>query len=137
MHMLLNMVTNFSVLAKKCPIGLLQQIASTFILPSNCALIKVFSYAKQKLQSLHPTNIMVQRSPSHLQTGTFYWAHVCYSYFSFALTDAHNESTRNYASSMKRSPLWEALIYALEGDSKYTSSFKILTILDGILLSMS
>jgi hypothetical protein len=32
------------------------------------------SYAKQRLMSLHP-NIMVQRSPSHFQTGTFYWAH--------------------------------------------------------------
>ena len=33
------------------------------------------SYAKQRLTTLHP-NIMVQRSPSHFQTGTFYWAHV-------------------------------------------------------------
>ncbi|KAG1829755.1 phospholipase D [Suillus variegatus] len=32
------------------------------------------NYAKQRLMSLHP-NIMVQRSPSHFQTGTFYWAH--------------------------------------------------------------
>ncbi|KIP01912.1 hypothetical protein PHLGIDRAFT_96565 [Phlebiopsis gigantea 11061_1 CR5-6] len=32
------------------------------------------NYAKQRLSSLHP-NIMVQRSPSHFQTGTFYWAH--------------------------------------------------------------
>ncbi|KAI0693955.1 phospholipase D [Cytidiella melzeri] len=32
------------------------------------------NYAKQSLSSLHP-NIMVQRSPSHFQTGTFYWAH--------------------------------------------------------------
>ncbi|RDB18070.1 Phospholipase D1 [Hypsizygus marmoreus] len=32
------------------------------------------TYAKQRLLSLHP-NIMVQRSPSHFQTGTFYWAH--------------------------------------------------------------
>ncbi|KZT27381.1 phospholipase D [Neolentinus lepideus HHB14362 ss-1] len=32
------------------------------------------NYAKQKLMALHP-NIMVQRSPSHFQTGTFYWAH--------------------------------------------------------------
>ncbi|KAG1748704.1 phospholipase D [Suillus lakei] len=32
------------------------------------------NYAKQRLVSLHP-NIMVQRSPSHFQTGTFYWAH--------------------------------------------------------------
>ncbi|KAF9454771.1 phospholipase D [Macrolepiota fuliginosa MF-IS2] len=31
-------------------------------------------YAKQRLMGLHP-NIMVQRSPSHFQTGTFYWAH--------------------------------------------------------------
>ncbi|KAG2155884.1 phospholipase D [Suillus bovinus] len=31
-------------------------------------------YAKQRLVSLHP-NITVQRSPSHFQTGTFYWAH--------------------------------------------------------------
>lgn len=35
-----------------------------------------FSYTKQKLVGLHP-NVMVQRSPSHFQTGTFYWAHVC------------------------------------------------------------
>lgn len=33
------------------------------------------SYAKQRLVDLHP-NVMVQRSPSHFQTGTFYWAHV-------------------------------------------------------------
>ncbi|CAL1712514.1 unnamed protein product [Somion occarium] len=32
------------------------------------------NYAKQRLISLHP-NILVQRSPSHFQTGTFYWAH--------------------------------------------------------------
>ncbi|KAG6376934.1 hypothetical protein JVT61DRAFT_967 [Boletus reticuloceps] len=32
------------------------------------------NYAKQKLTSLHE-NIMIQRSPSHFQTGTFYWAH--------------------------------------------------------------
>ena len=32
------------------------------------------SYTKRWLQSLHP-NIMVQRSPSHFATGTFYWAH--------------------------------------------------------------
>ncbi|KAG6903142.1 hypothetical protein C0995_004689 [Termitomyces sp. Mi166 len=33
------------------------------------------NYAKQRLMALHP-NVMVQRSPSHFQTGTFYWAHV-------------------------------------------------------------
>ncbi|KAG7443153.1 phospholipase D [Guyanagaster necrorhizus] len=32
------------------------------------------NYTKQRLASLHP-NIMIQRSPSHFQTGTFYWAH--------------------------------------------------------------
>ncbi|KAJ4482266.1 phospholipase D [Lentinula aciculospora] len=32
------------------------------------------NYSKQRLTALHP-NIMVQRSPSHFQTGTFYWAH--------------------------------------------------------------
>ncbi|TDL17878.1 phospholipase D, partial [Rickenella mellea] len=32
------------------------------------------NYTKQKLLGLHP-NIMVQRSPSHFVTGTFYWAH--------------------------------------------------------------
>ncbi|KAG2010069.1 phospholipase D, variant 2 [Coprinopsis cinerea AmutBmut pab1-1] len=32
------------------------------------------NYTKQRLTSLHP-NIMVQRAPSHFQTGTFYWAH--------------------------------------------------------------
>lgn len=31
-------------------------------------------YTKQRLTMLHP-NIMVQRSPSHFQTGTLYWAH--------------------------------------------------------------
>ncbi|KAH7099651.1 phospholipase D [Auriculariales sp. MPI-PUGE-AT-0066] len=31
-------------------------------------------YAKQRLIGLHE-NIVVQRSPSHFQTGTFYWAH--------------------------------------------------------------
>jgi len=33
------------------------------------------TYAKRTLVGLHP-NIMVQRSPSHFQTGTFYWSHV-------------------------------------------------------------
>ncbi|KAF8908954.1 hypothetical protein CPB84DRAFT_1813208 [Gymnopilus junonius] len=32
------------------------------------------NYAKQRLIGMHP-NVMVQRSPSHFQTGTFYWAH--------------------------------------------------------------
>ncbi|WFD41697.1 phospholipase D [Malassezia psittaci] len=32
------------------------------------------NYAKQRLMALHP-NIYVQRSPSHIQTGTLYWAH--------------------------------------------------------------
>ncbi|ESK89222.1 spo14 [Moniliophthora roreri MCA 2997] len=32
------------------------------------------NYTKQRMTSLHP-NIFVQRSPSHFQTGTFYWAH--------------------------------------------------------------
>lgn len=32
------------------------------------------NYTKQRLIGLHP-NIYVQRSPSHFQTGTFYWAH--------------------------------------------------------------
>lgn len=31
-------------------------------------------YTKTRLMGLHP-NIFVQRSPSHLQTGTLYWAH--------------------------------------------------------------
>ncbi|OCF40014.1 phospholipase D [Kwoniella heveanensis CBS 569] len=31
-------------------------------------------YTKRTLTNLHP-NIMVQRSPSHFQTGTFYWSH--------------------------------------------------------------
>lgn len=31
-------------------------------------------YTKKTLQGLHP-NIMVQRSPSHLPNGTFYWSH--------------------------------------------------------------
>lgn len=31
-------------------------------------------YTKSRLTALHP-NIYVQRSPSHFQTGTFYWAH--------------------------------------------------------------
>ncbi|KAI6132273.1 phospholipase D [Pisolithus croceorrhizus] len=32
------------------------------------------NYTKQKLTSLHP-NIMIQRSPSHFQTGVLHWAH--------------------------------------------------------------
>ncbi|KAF9649936.1 phospholipase D [Thelephora ganbajun] len=32
-------------------------------------------YTKQCMMGLHEENIMVQRSPSHFQTGTFYWAH--------------------------------------------------------------
>ncbi|WWD04615.1 hypothetical protein V865_002686 [Kwoniella europaea PYCC6329] len=31
-------------------------------------------YTKKTLTGLHP-NVMVQRSPSHFQTGTFYWSH--------------------------------------------------------------
>ncbi|AAW43231.2 conserved hypothetical protein [Cryptococcus deneoformans JEC21] len=31
-------------------------------------------YTKRTLMDLHP-NIMIQRSPSHFQTGTFYWSH--------------------------------------------------------------
>ncbi|KAL0243438.1 hypothetical protein I308_105404 [Cryptococcus tetragattii IND107] len=31
-------------------------------------------YTKRTLMNLHP-NIMIQRSPSHFQTGTFYWSH--------------------------------------------------------------
>ncbi|ORY27900.1 putative phospholipase D [Naematelia encephala] len=31
-------------------------------------------YTKRTLTNLHP-NIMLQRSPSHFQTGTFYWSH--------------------------------------------------------------
>lgn len=31
-------------------------------------------YTKKRLTGLHP-NVMVQRSPSHLQTGTFFWSH--------------------------------------------------------------
>lgn len=31
-------------------------------------------YVKKRFNALHP-NIMVQRSPSHFQTGTFYWSH--------------------------------------------------------------
>lgn len=44
------------------------------------------SYAKQRLTSLHP-NVMVQRSPSHFQTGTFYWAHVSHYIFDMCFTD--------------------------------------------------
>ncbi|GJJ14636.1 hypothetical protein Clacol_008902 [Clathrus columnatus] len=32
------------------------------------------NYTKQRLNSLHE-NIFIQRSPSHFQTGTYYWAH--------------------------------------------------------------
>lgn len=32
------------------------------------------NYAKQRLMNLHP-NITVQRSPNHIKSGTFYWAH--------------------------------------------------------------
>ncbi|KAF8635992.1 hypothetical protein AX15_000154 [Amanita polypyramis BW_CC] len=47
---------------------ILYQEVSSWTTPTNS------NYAKQTLSSLHE-NIMVQRSPSHLQTGTFYWAH--------------------------------------------------------------
>ncbi|KAG8849555.1 Phospholipase D1 [Tulasnella sp. 330] len=32
------------------------------------------NYTKRRLMALHP-NILVQRSPSHFSTGTYYWAH--------------------------------------------------------------
>jgi hypothetical protein len=49
-----------------------------------CFVLCVSSYAKQRLTALHP-NVMVQRSPSHFQTGTFYWAHVSRFILSFAV----------------------------------------------------
>ena len=48
---------------------------SSFFLLSVMLIECYSSYTKQKLVNLHP-NVMVQRSPSHFQTGTFYWAHV-------------------------------------------------------------
>ena len=82
---------------------------------------------------------MVQRSPSRLQTGTFYWGHVCYPYCitSLALTDVDDESTRSYVLLIKQLLLWAALIYALEGNSKHTSFFEILIVLGGIHRSTS
>jgi hypothetical protein len=45
--------------------------------PTACFMMLIWrSYTKQRLTVLHP-NIMVQRSPSHFQSGTLYWAHVC------------------------------------------------------------
>ena len=58
-------------------------------------------YTKKTLTNLHP-NIMVQRSPSHFQTGTFYWSHVRGpSKYAEA-----NNSTKSSVSLMKQSPLW-------------------------------
>jgi len=57
---------------------------------------------------------MVQRSPSHFQTGTFYWAHVRFS--------SENMNTPDNLNSMRKSVLltrplhsWEGLTYVLEG----------------------
>lgn len=76
------------------------------------------SYAKQRLINLHD-NIMVQRSPSHFQTGTFYWAHV-----SAVLHDQSSlkmniywRSTRSCVLLIKRSLLWVDLTYASEGNT--------------------
>jgi len=77
------------------------------------------SYAKQRLINLHD-NIMVQRSPSHFQTGTFYWAHVSavlHDQEVFKLkVNAYWHSTRNCVLLIKRLLLWVDLTYALEGN---------------------
>lgn len=56
---------------------------------------------------------MVQRSPSHFQTGTFYWSHVSFPYLilPFSREKIHRAdggSTRRCVSSTRRSPLWAA-----------------------------
>ncbi|WRT67553.1 uncharacterized protein IL334_004525 [Kwoniella shivajii] len=47
-------------------------------------------YTKKTLTGLHP-NVMVQRSPSHFQTGTFYWSHVSYPQEGEELTSQHEK----------------------------------------------
>jgi hypothetical protein len=85
---------------------------------SSCSTLVMLirrSYAKQRLTTLHP-NILVQRSPSHFQTGTFYWAHVNMVHLRLkrgGLMRRH--STRSCASSIQQSRLWGASTSALGG----------------------
>jgi len=60
---------------------------------------------------------MVQRSPSHFQTGTFYWAHVRYptSLGPELLIQRITPSMRSYVLSIKRLRSWGVSISALEG----------------------
>jgi hypothetical protein len=87
------------------------------------------TYAKKTLVGLHP-NIMVQRSPSHFQTGTFYWSHV-----SQLLPSALQEraglinSTRRCVSSTKRSLSWEVSIYVTVDGILPSTSLLMKTIL--------
>lgn len=60
---------------------------------------------------------MVQRSPSHFQTGTFYWAHVCvdfHTYISYSFLPF--VSMRSFALLTKLLRSWVELIFVLEGD---------------------
>lgn len=85
---------------------------------SNNANLNFYSYAKQRLVSLHP-NVMVQRSPSHFQTGTFYWAHVLCFHFSHVTLclplGFSSPSTRRCVLSIRQSRSWEDLTSVLDG----------------------
>jgi hypothetical protein len=76
------------------------------------------NYTKQRLIGLHP-NIFVQRSPSHFQTGTFYWAHhekLCV--IECVLERACKSSSTDVRLTTARpSPLWAASTSASAGAS--------------------
>ncbi len=72
------------------------------------------SYAKQRLTMLH-SNIMVQRSPSHFQTGTFYWAHVCCSILLEIRSAYEARSMRRCALLTRQLRSWGASTSALGG----------------------
>lgn len=101
---------------------------STLFLSSSLPSVKLIayysSYTKQKLVGLHP-NVMVQRSPSHFQTGTFYWAHVrLYStlicnvqlIFLISLNYMCSISMRKCVLLIRQLLSWVDWIYVLDGE---------------------
>ena len=83
------------------------------------------NYTKQRLIGLHP-NIFVQRSPSHFQTGTFYWAHhekLCV--IECVLERAcESSSTDARLFTARQSPSWAASTSASAGASRAASLAK-------------
>lgn len=82
------------------------------------------NYTKQRLIGLHP-NIYVQRSPSHFQTGTFYWAHHEKLCVIECVQEKHTLSrsvTDPRFATARRSPSWVASTFASAGMSSDVGS---------------